>query len=85
LLQQLLISGESAILDFSELESDAAVLFGCDCPSCINALRQLRSQPLLDSGDSNGHCWTSLQRRVSPERMQEVLQNLETTETEQIH
>jgi hypothetical protein len=32
--------------DFSYAESDAAVvLFGCDCPACINALRQLRNQP----------------------------------------
>ncbi len=32
--------------DFSYAESDAAVaLFGCDCPACIGALRQLRSQP----------------------------------------
>jgi hypothetical protein len=30
--------------DFSEEESNASVaLFGCDCPICINALRQLRS------------------------------------------
>lgn len=79
-----LASGETAMLDFSEAESDAAaVLFGCDCPSCINALRQLRSQPLLDSGSSTGHCLTSLQRRVSPQRMQEVLQDLEMREAEQ--
>ncbi|MBE9204726.1 hypothetical protein IQ218_16430 [Synechocystis salina LEGE 06099] len=32
--------------DFSYAESDAAVaLFGCDCPACIGALRQLRDQP----------------------------------------
>jgi hypothetical protein len=38
---------EYPVLDFSEAESDAAVaLFGCDCPACINTLRQLRSQPL---------------------------------------
>jgi hypothetical protein len=37
---------EYPVLDFSEAESDAAVaLFGCDCPACINALRQLRRQP----------------------------------------
>ncbi|HEY9697612.1 MAG TPA: hypothetical protein V6D10_10125 [Trichocoleus sp.] len=74
-------SGETAVLDFSEAESDAAaVLFGCDCPACINALRQLRNQSLFNNG--NGHCWTSLQRRVSPQRMQEVLQNLEMREAE---
>lgn len=38
---------EYPVLDFSEAESDAAVtLFGCDCPACINTLRQLRNQPL---------------------------------------
>ncbi|MBG1266704.1 hypothetical protein [Nostoc sp. WHI] len=32
-----------AMLDFSEEESDAAInLFKCDCPFCINSLRQLR-------------------------------------------
>jgi hypothetical protein len=37
-----------AMLDFSEEESDAAVaMFGCDCPTCINSLRQLRGVPLL--------------------------------------
>jgi hypothetical protein len=36
------------MLDFSEEESDAAVAkFGCDCPACINSLRQLRGVPLL--------------------------------------
>lgn len=30
----------------TEEESNAAIaLFGCDCTSCINALRQLRGQP----------------------------------------
>lgn len=36
------------VLEFTDEESDAAViLFGCDCPTCLNALRQLRGQPLL--------------------------------------
>jgi len=36
------------MLDFSEEESDAAVaMFGCDCPVCLNILRQLRGLPLL--------------------------------------
>ena len=36
------------MLDFSEEESDAAVaMFGCDCPVCLNILRQLRGVPLL--------------------------------------
>ncbi|MEG4250265.1 hypothetical protein [Microcoleus sp. Pol10D4] len=39
---------QTAMLDFSEEESDAAVaMFGCDCPVCINSLRQLRGVPLL--------------------------------------
>ncbi|MBE9037342.1 hypothetical protein [aff. Roholtiella sp. LEGE 12411] len=32
-----------AMLNFTEEESDAAIkLFKCDCPYCINSLRQLR-------------------------------------------
>ncbi|WP_392533840.1 hypothetical protein [Nostoc sp. C117] len=32
-----------AMLDFTDEESDAAIkTFGCDCPLCINSLRQLR-------------------------------------------
>ncbi|MEC4817591.1 MAG: hypothetical protein SAK29_30620 [Scytonema sp. PMC 1069.18] len=32
-----------AMLNFTEEESNAAIqLFGCDCPYCINSLRQLR-------------------------------------------
>lgn len=31
----------------TEEESNAAiVLYGCDCPTCVNALRQLRGQQL---------------------------------------
>ena len=41
---------QTAMLDFTEEESDAAVaLFGCDCPLCINSLRQLRGLPPLAS------------------------------------
>ncbi len=30
--------------EFTEAESEAAVaLYGCDCPVCINVLRQLQS------------------------------------------
>lgn len=77
-----LSSEENTIFDFSEAESDAAVvLFGCDCPPCINALRQLRNQSLLNN--KKGHCWASLQDRVSPQRRQEILQDLEKTEAEQ--
>jgi hypothetical protein len=72
---------EDGLSTFSDAESDAAaVLFGCDCSTCINALRQLRSQTLFNGGQ--GHCWTSLQRRVSPQRIQEVLQDLEKRESE---
>ncbi|WP_421658934.1 hypothetical protein [Leptothermofonsia sp. ETS-13] len=78
------IAGEPAILNFSEAESDAAaILFGCDCPACINTLRELRSQSLFNRGNGSGHCWTSLQRRVSPQTMQEVLQDLEMREAGQ--
>jgi hypothetical protein len=40
-------TGESAqkiaTLAFTEEESDRAIqLFGCDCPACINSLRQLQ-------------------------------------------
>jgi len=77
------LPAETALPDFSEAESDAAaVLFGCDCPACINALRKLRSQLVFQNSNSQGHCLVSLQRRVSPERMQEVLQNLEREEAE---
>lgn len=32
-----------AMLNFTEAESDRAIqLFGCDCPLCINSLRQLQ-------------------------------------------
>ncbi|AFZ59753.1 hypothetical protein H6G54_05415 [Anabaena cylindrica FACHB-243] len=32
-----------AELDFTEEESDAAIrIFSCDCPFCVNSLRQLR-------------------------------------------
>lgn len=77
------LPAETAMLDFSEAESDAAaVLFGCDCPACINALRTLQSQLVFKNSNSQGHCLASLQRRVSPQRMQEVLENLETEEAE---
>ena len=33
-------------LEFTDEESDAAVaLFDCDCPSCLNMLRQMRGLP----------------------------------------
>lgn len=73
---------DSSILDFSSAESDAAAtLFGCDCPSCINALRQLRSQPSL--GQGQGHCWSALQEQFSSQSLQDVLNTLETEEAKQ--
>lgn len=72
---------ETEDFDFTEAESDAsAVLFGCDCSSCINALRQLRQPSILDRSSSKGHCWTSMELRVSPEKVREVLQDLESQE-----
>ncbi|MGB3640646.1 MAG: hypothetical protein WBA39_24185 [Rivularia sp. (in: cyanobacteria)] len=33
-------------MEFTDEESDASVaLFGCDCPPCLNALRQIRGLP----------------------------------------
>ena len=70
------IPGEFPILDFSAAESDASVtLFGCDCSSCIRALRQLRYQSGLNNGQ--GHCWSSLQERVSQQEIKKVLQTLD--------
>lgn len=69
-------SGEDLVSDFTAAESDAAVtLFGCDCLPCINALRLLRSN--VAGNNSQGHCWASLQQRVSPQQLQEVLRTLE--------
>ncbi len=73
---------DASSLNFSEAESDAAaVLFGCDCPACLQALQQLRTQSLLQK--DQGHCWTAMQRRVSPQTMQDVLQQLERREAGQ--
>ncbi len=44
--QQGLRSDELPELEFTDEESDASVtLFGCDCPACLNALRQIRGLP----------------------------------------
>jgi hypothetical protein len=35
---------DAPMLEFNEAESDVAIqLFGCDCPACINSLRQMRN------------------------------------------
>lgn len=63
---------------FSAAESDAAVLLlGCDCPSCLNALRQLRHQTLV--GAVQGHCWASL-TNASPQVIDQVLEAIEAAE-----
>ncbi|HBE19032.1 MAG TPA: hypothetical protein DEG17_16790 [Cyanobacteria bacterium UBA11149] len=70
------IGGDDEFIDFTAAESDAAVtLFGCDCSSCMNALRQLRSQTFFNN--SEGHCWTSMEERVSSQQIQEVLRALD--------
>ncbi len=44
--QQGLRPDELPELEFTDEESDASVaLFGCDCPACLNALRQIRGLP----------------------------------------
>jgi hypothetical protein len=73
------IVGDDSVADFSEAESDAAVrLFGCDCSSCMRSLKQLQSQSLTQKvvGTSQGHCWSSLQRRASPKVVEQVLKTL---------
>jgi hypothetical protein len=66
--------------DFTEAESDAAVtLFGCDCSSCMAALQRMRAQAALSTGE--GHCWTAMQQRVSPEEARSILQALEDQES----
>jgi hypothetical protein len=75
------LAGEDLLPNFTDAESDAAVsLFGCDCPNCIRALKQLQaqfsSQKVLGT-NQGGHCWTSMQRRVSPQAVQDVLRALE--------
>lgn len=75
-------SSEDYLMNFSPAESDAAaVLFGCDCPSCLRALRQLRSQLMPNS--RQGHCWTSLQRRVSQPEVEAILRSLEAADVNQ--
>lgn len=74
---------DDADFNFSIAESDAAAtLFGCDCPACIRALRQLQQQSLTQQMTENGkgHCLASLQRRqVSPQMLQETLKMLKNS------
>ena len=70
---------ENSLLDFSAAESDAAViLLGCDCLSCINTIRQLRNQSLLDR--VQGHCWTALANRNSQQTIDQVLEAIDAAE-----
>jgi hypothetical protein len=75
-------AGDDFDADFSEAESDAAVaLFGCDCPACLRSLKQLQRQSLTSKvlgGGSQGHCWTALEKRTSPQVIKEVLKTLES-------
>jgi len=75
---------EYPMLAFSEAESDAAVaLFGCDCPACMNSLRQLRN---LDPVTTDGRdaCWTVVQRqfRRDPAEVIEALSAAENNQTD---
>ena len=75
----LIASSDVNSLDFSDAESDAAAaLFNCDCPACVNALRQLRLPSSANQG--KGHCWANLQEQVSSQQLKEVLQNLDRQE-----
>lgn len=88
--------GDYPMMDFTAAESDAAVaLFGCDCPPCINALRQLQQQTLSRSlsqvlqadnlqANNQGHCWSSMQRRHSPQDIEQQLQQLSPPELPQV-
>jgi hypothetical protein len=75
-------AGDDFDAGFSEAESDAAVaLFGCDCPACLRSLKQLQRQSLtskVSGSGSQGHCWTALQKRTSPQVIKEVLKTLES-------
>jgi hypothetical protein len=79
------IAGDDFDPGFSEAESDAAVtLFGCDCPACLRSLKQLQRQSLtskISGSSSQGHCWTALQKRTSPQVVKEVLKTLESQKT----
>jgi len=71
-------SGEMMSLDFSAAASDAAVLlFGCDCPSCINALEQLRRPSLLAA--AQGHCLGATEAQDS-DQVNAVLEAVDAAE-----
>jgi hypothetical protein len=75
---------EYPMLAFSEAESDAAVaLFGCDCPACMNSLRQLRNLAPVTT-DGRDACWTVVQRqfRRDPADVIEALSAAENNQTD---
>lgn len=77
-------NAEYPMLAFSEAESDAAVaLFGCDCPACMNSLRQLRNLAPVTT-DGRDACWTVVQRqfRRDPAEVIEALSAAETNQTD---
>lgn len=65
------------LMSFTAAESDAAVLlFGCDCPPCLNALAQLRNPSLTDA--VQGHCWNNLsQKRYERQDIDQILDAME--------
>jgi hypothetical protein len=72
------------MLAFSVAESDAAVaLFGCDCPACMNSLRQLRNLAPVTT-DGRDACWTVVQRqfRRDPADVIEALSAAENNQTD---
>ncbi len=71
--------GDVMTLDFSAAASDAAVLlFGCDCPSCINALEQLRRPSLLAAAE--GHCWQSMTETQDVGQVNQLLEAVDAAE-----
>ncbi|MGF1515825.1 MAG: hypothetical protein ACFB5Z_19290 [Elainellaceae cyanobacterium] len=71
--------GDVMTLDFSAAASDAAVLlFGCDCPSCINALEQLRRPSLLAAAE--GHCRQSISEAQDSDQVDDVLEAVDAAE-----
>jgi hypothetical protein len=75
---------EYPMLAFSNAESDAAVaLFGCDCPACMNSLRQLRNLAPVTT-DGRDACWRVVQRqfRRDPAEVIEALSAAENNQTD---
>ncbi|MBE9079662.1 hypothetical protein IQ241_20595 [Romeria aff. gracilis LEGE 07310] len=72
-------SADAVSQNFSAAASDAAVmLFGCDCPACINALEQLRRPSLFAM--SQGHCARSLSDSQYNEQVGAILDAVDAAE-----